>query len=206
MRCFSRPLPSLESPQQEFLTPTEEIKAAQEIPPPEQAVEEVTEIQLGVVKEPVGLSESLRTTAELPEATPQTLDYPEPTESTKAETQKETNNLELSEPIKEEEQPPEELPEPEKGQVSSFEVVEKPAEVQEATKSTEKLTEPPKNEEPETTEAPTGLQEAEEKLIREHPEETPVEIPPEEPLEVPSEETEVTETVQDPDLELQDSG
>lgn len=196
----------MESPQQEFLTPTEEIKAAQETPPPEQAAEEVTEIQLGVVKEPVGLSESLRATAELSEATPQTVDYPEPTQSTRVETQKETNNLEPPEPIKEEEQPPEELPEPEKGQVSSSEEAEEPTEVQEATKSTEKLTEPPKNEEPETPEAPTGLQEAEEKLIREHPEETPVEIPPEEPLEVPSEETEVTETVQDPDLELQDSG
>lgn len=196
----------MESPQQEFLTPTEEIKAAQEIPPPEQAAEEVTEIHLGVVKEPACLSESLRATAELPEATQQIVDYPELTQSTKAETQKETDNIELSEPVKKEEQPPEELPEREEGEVSSFEVVEKPAEVQEATKSTEKLTEPPKNEEPETTEAPTGLQEAEKKLIEEHPEETPVEIPPEEPLEVPSEETEVTETVQDPALELQDSG
>lgn len=196
----------MESPQQEFLTPTEEIKAAQEILPPEQAADEVTEIQLGVVREPVCLSESLRVTAELPEATPQIADYAELTQSTKAETQKEADNIELSEPVKKEEQPPEELPEPEEGQVSSFEIGEKPAEVQEATKSTEQFTEPPKNEEPETTEAPTGLQEAEEKLIREHPEETPVEIPPEEPLEVTSEETEVTETVQDPELELQDSG
>ncbi|KAM3606487.1 uncharacterized protein V6R79_017268 [Siganus canaliculatus] len=57
-----RPLPSLESPQLEFLTPTEEIAAPlreEEIPPPEQAAE------IPPLKKPVDLPKPLKTTAEL---------------------------------------------------------------------------------------------------------------------------------------------
>ncbi|XP_056291009.1 uncharacterized protein tacc2 isoform X3 [Pseudoliparis swirei] len=65
----SRPLRSLESPQLEFLTPTEEIAAPlrqEERRPPDQAVETTTEIPpLNLVKKPVDLPEPLKSTAEL---------------------------------------------------------------------------------------------------------------------------------------------
>ncbi|XP_035848450.1 microtubule-associated protein futsch isoform X8 [Sander lucioperca] len=206
----SRPLPSLESPQLEFLTPTEEIAAPlrqEESPPPEQAAEKTTEIPpLNLVKKPVDLPEPLKKTVELPEPTQQTVELPE-----------ETKKVELLELTKKEEEPPEELPEPKREPVTSSEIVKELAELQEPTKSTKELPEPTnnevefpeptKNKEPEPTK--TTTEEPEKKLISELPEELvekPVEIPAEEPLKVPAEETSATETVQDPAEELQDSG
>ncbi|KAG7230001.1 hypothetical protein INR49_009721, partial [Caranx melampygus] len=101
-----RPLPSLESPQLEFHTPTEEIAAPltqEEIPPPEQAAEKTTEIP-PLVKKPVDLPEPLKKSADLPEPTQQVVELSEPTQSTREE---------LSEPTKKEEEPSGELPEPE---------------------------------------------------------------------------------------------
>ncbi|XP_075874980.1 uncharacterized protein tacc2 isoform X5 [Nelusetta ayraudi] len=195
----SRPLPSLESPQQEFLTPTEESKSAQESQSPERAVEEAVGIQQSVVKESVDLFESPRTAAEPPEEAQQIVYDQEPPQSPIAEPQKDTNSIELSELIEKEEQLPEELAEPEENQVSSFGTVEKPPWLQEPTNITEQLPEPPKHEELETSEATPELQEAVKNLITE----TPVEIPPEELL---REETTVTEAIQDPASEEQDNG
>ncbi|XP_039640403.1 transforming acidic coiled-coil-containing protein 2 isoform X5 [Perca fluviatilis] len=132
----SRPLPSLESPQLEFLTPTEEIAAPlrqEEIPPPERAAEKTTEIPpLNLVKKPVDLPEPLKKTVELPEPTPQTVELPE-----------ETKKVELLEPTKKEEEPPVELPEP------TAQTVELPEE----TKKVE-LLEPTKKEEEPPVELP----------------------------------------------------
>ncbi|XP_040906472.1 transforming acidic coiled-coil-containing protein 2 isoform X12 [Toxotes jaculatrix] len=198
-------LPSLESPQLEFLTPTEELAASlrqEEIPPPQQAAEKTAEKttetpppNLGT--RPVDLPEPLKKSEELSEPTQQTIELSDPTQSTKTE---------LSEPTKKEEEPPEELPEPKGEPVTSPETVQEPAEFLEPEKSTEELPEPTKNEEP--TKVTTEPPEPEKKLISEVPEdlvEKPVEIPPEEPFKEPAEETAVTETVQDSAEDLQDS-
>ncbi|XP_042357770.1 titin isoform X2 [Plectropomus leopardus] len=90
----SRPLPSLESPQLEFHTPTEEIAAPQrqeETPPPERATEKTTEIPPpNLVKKPVDLPKPLKKTTELLE----------PAQSTKEELLEETKKVELLEEIK----------------------------------------------------------------------------------------------------------
>lgn len=204
MHCFSRPLPSLESPQLEFLTPTEELAVPlrqEEIPSPERASEKTAEIPLlNLVKKPVDLPESLKFTAEFPESTQQTVGHTEATQTAKVELPKETNKVELSDPIKKEEHSPEKLPEPKIEPVTSSEVVEEAAELIEPTQSTEKFPEPPI-----TTKTTTDPQEPQ-KLISELPEQKPVESPPEVALNVPAEEAAVTETVQDPAKELQDSG
>ncbi|XP_068424187.1 microtubule-associated protein futsch isoform X4 [Clinocottus analis] len=88
----SRPLPSLESPQLEFHTPTEEIAAPlrqEEIRPPDAAAVKTTEIPpLNLVKKPVDLPEPLKTTAELLE----------PTRSPGVELPEEVKKVELPEP------------------------------------------------------------------------------------------------------------
>ncbi|XP_044069212.1 transforming acidic coiled-coil-containing protein 2 isoform X15 [Siniperca chuatsi] len=207
------PLPSLESPQLEFLTPTEEITAPlrqEEIPQPEQAAEKTTEIPpLNLVKKQVDVPEPLKKTAELPEPRHQTAELSEPTQNTKEELPEETKKLELSEPTKKEEEPPQELPEPKREPVTSSEIAEEPAELLAPTTSTVWFPEPAKNEEPEPTKTTTEPIEPEKKLISEQPEELvekPEKIPSEEPFKVSAEESAVTQTVQDPAEELQDSG
>ncbi|XP_027132615.1 transforming acidic coiled-coil-containing protein 2 isoform X3 [Larimichthys crocea] len=195
------PLPSLESPQLEFLTPTEEIAAPlkqEEIPSLEQAAEKATEIPpRNLVTKPVDLPEPLKKTADLLDPTQSTVEHREPTQSTKVELPEETKKVELPEPTKKEEERPEELPEPKRQPVASSELTEEPAKLLEPTKSTLQLPEPLKNEEPGPTKTTTESVEPEKKL----PEE-PVEKP-EEPFKVPAEKT--AETIQDPVEELQDS-
>ncbi|XP_067465878.1 uncharacterized protein tacc2 isoform X4 [Thunnus thynnus] len=207
----SRPLPSLESPQLEFLTPTEEIAAPlrqEEIPQSEQAVEETTDVPpLDLVKKPV----------DLPEPTKQTEELYEPTKKTTVELPEVAKKVELSEPTKKEDHLPEELPEPKKDLV----IEEHPTELLETAKSTEEVVAPTKNEEefPEPTKneeevtEPTKQTaehlEPEKKPISEPPQEgveKPLECPPEEPFRVPTAETAAAESVQDPAEELQDSG
>lgn len=200
LHCFSRPLPSLESPQPEFLTPTEELAVPlrqEEIPPPEQAVEKTTEIRLlNLVKEPLDLPESLKITAEFPESTQQTVEPTETTQTAKGEFPKETDEVGLSDPTKKKEHSPEELPEPKIEPVTSSEVAEEAAELLEPTQSTEKFPEPPI-----TTKTAAGPQEPR-KLVCELPEQSPEESP----LNVPAEEPAAIESVQDPAEEPQDSG
>ncbi|XP_050932635.1 uncharacterized protein LOC127138919 [Lates calcarifer] len=108
----TRPLPSLESPQLEFLTPTEEVATSlrqEEIPSPEQAAEKTAEIPPPTpVKKPVDLPEPLKKSAELPEPTQRTVEFSKPTQSTKIQ------------PTKAEEEPPEELPEAQRGASNFF--------------------------------------------------------------------------------------
>ncbi|XP_051816387.1 microtubule-associated protein 1A-like [Acanthochromis polyacanthus] len=210
----SRPLPSLESPQLEFLTPTEEVAAPlrqEEIPPPEQAAEKTTEIQC-LLKKPTDLPEPLKKTTDPPEPTKQTAELYKPTQSIKAEFAEEPKNGELPEPAKKEEEPPDEFPE-EKKPVTSL---EEAAEIFTPTKIPEQIPEPVKNEveflEPAKDEEPEPATETiqpEQELISELTEEQvekPVEIPPVETFTVPAEKTTVTETIQEPAEELQDSG
>lgn len=189
----------METPQQEFCTPTEESKATQQRQSPEQALKEDLENQQSVVTESVDLSESPRTTAEPPEEEKQIVDDQKPPQSPIAEPQKNIKSFELAELIETEEQPPQELAEAEEGKVSSFGTVEKPLWLQEPTNGIEQLSEQPKHEELDTSEATTELHEAEKNLITE----TPVEIPPEEEL---KEEPTVTETIQELASEEHDSG
>lgn len=198
---ISRPLPSLETPQQEFHTPTEESKATekskatQERQSPEQAVEEALESQQSVVTGSVDRAESPRTTAEPPEKAQEIVDDQKPPQSPIAGPQKNINRLELAESTKTEEQPPQELAQAEEGKVGSFGTVEKLLWLQEPTSSIDQLPEQPKHEELNTSEATTELHKAEKNLITE----TPVEIPPEEEL---KDETTVTATI--PELALEE--
>ncbi|XP_054874886.1 uncharacterized protein tacc2 isoform X5 [Amphiprion ocellaris] len=210
----SRPLPSLESPQLEFLTPTEEVAAPlrqEEIPPPEQAAEKTTEIQ-SLLKKPTDLPGPLKKTTDPPEPTQQSAELYKPTQSTKVEFTEEPKNGELPEPTKKEEEPPYEFPE-EKQPVTSLEEAAEifrptkiPEQIPEPVKNEVEFLEPAKDEEPEPT---TETIQPEKELISELTEEQvekPVEIPPVEPFTVPAEKTTVTETIQEPAEELQDSG
>ncbi|XP_041865858.1 uncharacterized protein tacc2 isoform X3 [Melanotaenia boesemani] len=198
-----RPLPSLESPQLEFLTPTEEIAAPlrqdEEIPPLEQAAKKTTESSsLNLLKRPVDLPGPLEKTVNLPETTQHTAELPISTQSTKAEEAQEKD-----EPTKTEESP-DDFPESERKPV---EVVEEKADVltpttkiketPEPTKTEEESQKPIKYEEPQPkTKTAEPLQQektlSDEKLV-------------EEPFEVPALKSTVTETVQDPSAEFQDS-
>ncbi|XP_071379192.1 transforming acidic coiled-coil-containing protein 2-like isoform X2 [Centroberyx affinis] len=205
----SRPLPSLESPQLEFLTPTEEIAAPlsqEENPPPEQAAENTTEIP---PVEPVKKSEfpePPKKTVELPEPTKEIVDIPEPTKKIVDIPEPTKEIVDIPEPTKK----PVELTEPTKTVVEFPEPTKKPVELPEPTKKVElpeptkkevELTEPTKK----TVEHPEPVK----KPISELPEEQvekPIESPPEEPLKEPAGETPVKDTVQDPVEEPQDSG
>ncbi|XP_069001077.1 microtubule-associated protein futsch [Embiotoca jacksoni] len=217
----SRPLPSLESPQLEFLTPPEEIVAPlrhEEIPPPEQAAEKTAEIpSLNVVKKPVDLPEPLIKTSDLLEPRQQAAELYRTTQSTKVEFPQETGKVELSEPTKKEEAPPDEFPELKETPVTSTEVAEEQVEVSEPPKETEEIPEPTENEvepiEPTKDEEPepepeklTAESLEPEKELKEEVVEKPEEIPPVDTFEVPAENAAVTETVQDPPAELHDSG
>ncbi|XP_047458215.1 mucin-17 isoform X4 [Mugil cephalus] len=214
----SRPLPSLESPQLEFLTPTEDCAPPrqEEIPPEVQAAEETTEIpSLNLPKKPVDLPLPLKKAADLPEPTRKAAELHEPEQSTKVELPEVEIKTELSGANEKEEEPPEEFKEP----VSSTEASEEQAEVFEPTKRTEEipepteneiesLEEPTKDEEPEAAKTTTEPPQPENKLVSELPEELveiPAQIPPVEPFQVPAEKTAVTETVEIPTAEPQDS-
>ncbi|KAK2824131.1 hypothetical protein Q5P01_021306 [Channa striata] len=199
------PLPSLESPQLEFLTPTEEIAAPQredEILPLEQAAEKTTEIQpVNLLKKPVDLPKPLKKSSDLLEPTQQTLELIKPLQST---------NEELPEDTRKEEQP---LPEPKREPDTYPETEEEPLGLLEPTKSTEELPEPAKNdallpvgtknEEPKATKSAEPP--ASEKKPISQVVEKPVELPPEEPFDAPAEEPAVTERVQVSAEKLQDS-
>ncbi|KAM4598812.1 uncharacterized protein tacc2 isoform 4-T4 [Fundulus diaphanus] len=190
----SRPLPSLESPQVEFLTPSEEVAAPlrpeEAISPPQEA-EEKAELSscLNAVKRPVDLPQPLEKIA-LPEPTKDIEDL-----STKAELPDESSKK------------PQYL-EPESSQKSEWHPAEEAGEHTELlppAQETEEIPEPVETKEIESLE---GLQpnkpEAEpvqqEQQLPEEPETPPAEVPPVEPCKVTAEKTE------DPFTELQHSG
>ncbi|XP_075333078.1 uncharacterized protein tacc2 [Odontesthes bonariensis] len=211
----SRLLPSLESPEQEFLTPTEEIAAPlrqeEEFPPLEQAAKKTIESQsLNILKRPVDLPEPLEK-IDFPKPIQPIAELSKPTQSTKAEFSEEaTKKGASSEPTKTE-APVDEFPESERKPVG---VAKEQAEVIQPSKEIEGIPEPTKNEL--ESQEPTPNQEPQpektiaepiqqEKKLPEDLEEKAVEDSPAEAFKVPTERTEVTEVVQDPPAELQDS-
>ena len=212
---FSRLLPSLESPEQEFLTPTEEIAAPlrqeEEFPPLEQAAKKTIESQsLNILKRPVDLPEPLEK-IDFPKPIQPIAELSKPTQSTKAEFSEEaTKKGEPSEPTKTE-APVDEFPESERKSVG---VAKEQAEVLQASKEIEGISEPTKNDvesqEPIKNQEPQPKKTIAEPIQQENklPEDLevkPVEDSPVEAFKVPTERTEVTEVVQDPPAELQDS-
>uniref|UniRef100_A0A3Q4HFC3 Transforming acidic coiled-coil-containing protein 2-like n=1 Tax=Neolamprologus brichardi TaxID=32507 RepID=A0A3Q4HFC3_NEOBR len=213
------PFPSLESPEQEFLTPTEEIAAPvrqEKTPPPELAAEETAEIPpVNLVKKPVDLPRPLKRAGDLLESAHEIAELSKPPQSIKVE-EEETTKAELPELAKkEEEEHLDEVQELNRKQVTSTEVVneeqarERTDEIPEPTANDSELVEPTKYEEPETTKPTTESPQSEEKPVSELPVELvekPLDIQPVEPAEVLAEETAATEAVQDPAAELRDSG
>ncbi|KAK5612282.1 hypothetical protein CRENBAI_016270 [Crenichthys baileyi] len=202
-----RPLPSLESPQVEFLTPTEEIAAPlrpeEAIPPPEEAEEKTARSScLSTVKRPVDLPKPLEK-VDLPEPTKHTADL-----TTKAELPEESSKE--PKPVEPESSP--------KFSKSDRKPVEEAAEQTALLKSAqeaEEIPEPTRNEvETRGTENLEDLQPTkpreetvqQEQQLSEKPEEKPTEVPPVEPFKVLAENTEVPEPVEDPSTELQDCG
>ncbi|XP_067380677.1 microtubule-associated protein futsch isoform X5 [Channa argus] len=203
---MSRPLPSLESPQLEFLTPTEEIAAPPreaEILSPEVAAEKTREIQpVNVVKKPVDLPKPLKKSSDLLEPTQKTVELIESLQSTKVGLPEESTKEDqlLSEP---------------KRELDTYsDIAEKPLGLLEPTKSTAELPEPAindvllpvgtKNDEPKVTKTAETL-ESEKKPTCEVVE-RPVELPPEKQFNIPAEETALTETVQRSAEKRPDSG
>lgn len=216
---FPRPFPSLESPQQEFLTPTEEIAAPlseEKTPPSEPAVEEFP-----LLKKPVDLPRPLKKATDLLESTPQKLELFKPSQSIKVEFSAETKSAELSEAAREgEEELQDEFQKPNRKQVPSTEIVneeqvevvqprQRAEEIPEPIANETELLEPTKDEEPETAKTTTESLQSEEELVSElpvEPVEKPLAIQPVEQPDVLAERTAVTEAAQDPAAELQDSG
>ncbi|KAM6923193.1 transforming acidic coiled-coil-containing protein 2 isoform 3-T3 [Lycodopsis pacificus] len=205
------PLPSLESPQLEFRTPTEEIAAPlrqEEIRPPDRAAETTTEIPpLNLVKKPVDFPEPLKKTAELPEPTrsrkvelPEEADKVElqkPTQQT-VELPEEAKKVELQQPTQQTVELPEEaekveLPEPTRSRKVELPEEAEKVELQKPTQQTVELPEEAEKVElPEPTEQTVELPEEAEKV--ELPEPTQqTEEPPEEAekveLQKPAEQT-----------------
>nr|XP_029136764.1 uncharacterized protein LOC109997958 isoform X3 [Labrus bergylta] len=124
-------------------------------------------------------------------------------ETNTVELQQETNTVELSEQIDKEEEPQEELQEPEREPVPSLEPAQETAEAFKPTESTATLSEPIKNKEPEPVKTTAEHQEPD---LTEEPEDKPAEISPEEPaLKEPTEEPAGTDILQDLTEALQDS-
>ncbi|KAG7512798.1 hypothetical protein JOB18_040193 [Solea senegalensis] len=185
-----RAFPSLESPQFAFLTQSEEVAAPltqKEIPPPEPAAEKTTEPPpRNLLKKPDCLPQPLKKFVE----------SPEPTQSTKEESPKKEE--EHSEGLRESKAVP---------FTSSVKIVEA-VELLEPAKSTTELPDSTTNEDWEPTKVTLEPLEPKKKLINELPKnlvEKSAEIPPEEPFKDLAEEPAVTQAVQDPDEELQNS-
>ncbi|KAM4730396.1 transforming acidic coiled-coil-containing protein 2 isoform 3-T4 [Anableps anableps] len=201
------PLPSLEFPHVEFVTPTEEIAAPlrseEVIPPPEEAEEKTAQSScLSAVKRPVDLPKPLEK-VDLPEPIKHTADL-----TTKAELPEESSKK--AKPLEQESsqkfsksdrksvleageqaelfkpaQEPEEIPVPARNEVETRKAA-----------SLEDL-------QPNKPRTETVQQE---RQFLEEVEEKPSEVPPVEPFCVPAEKAEVPEPVEDPSTELQDSG
>ncbi|XP_055358264.1 mucin-12 isoform X10 [Betta splendens] len=201
----SRPLPSLESPQLEFLTTTEERAAPlrqAEVLPLERAAETTTEIlTVNRVTQPVDLPDALKTTTQILEAPQEVAELNEPTLCTQQEVPEEPKNP----PAGEEEAPVDQLPEPTKKtdtsgggeeespwlpEPTSHPITEELPEASEA-----EVPEPAQTDEPEPADTTEPLESEAERISAAV--ERLVEIPAQEPVPVPAEEAAVTETLQD---------
>ncbi|XP_017268401.1 uncharacterized protein tacc2 isoform X4 [Kryptolebias marmoratus] len=195
----SRPLPSLESPQLEFLTPTEEValplKQEEVTLPPEQPEENATRSPSPpAVKRPVDLPEPLEKIVDLPKPSQHTAELSKPTQFSEEKAEK----VKPSEPAETEERSDEfpesdsKLCEVKEDQVEILPPTEKVEEIPESTKNVVESQEPTNTEVPQPEKTTTEALE-EEKLPEEF-EDKPAEVPPVETFIVP-EEPEVTETI-----------
>ncbi|KAM9727672.1 uncharacterized protein tacc2 isoform 4-T4 [Menidia menidia] len=215
----SRPLPSLESPQQEFLTPTDEISAPlrqeEELPPLEQAAEKTTASQsLNVLNRPVDLPEPLEKTVAFSKPTHLIAQLSISSQSTKAEFSEEApKEGEPSDPTQTEVPVVPEVPQSGRKPNEEAEGAKEEAEflqpskqfegIPEKTNSEVKSQDPAQNEQSPKKSIAEPVQQ--EKKLLEKPEEKPVEDAHVECSIVLTETTDVTDIVQDPPVELQDS-
>uniref|UniRef100_A0A1A8SPG1 Transforming, acidic coiled-coil containing protein 2 n=1 Tax=Nothobranchius rachovii TaxID=451742 RepID=A0A1A8SPG1_9TELE len=177
------PLPSLEPPQLEFLTPTEDI-AAPLILPSEQGAENAT--SPSPVKRPVDLPEPLERIAGPPKPSQLAAELPKPMQSPRAQLSEETEQKAKAEPF------PDQFPESDE---KLLEEKEEQAEALKPTKVVERIPESGSAEDllPERS---TCVEQEEEKL-REEQGEKPADVPPVEIL------TETSEVTGDPSTGLQ---
>ncbi|XP_070398441.1 microtubule-associated protein futsch isoform X6 [Nothobranchius furzeri] len=181
-----RPLPSLEPPQLEFLTPTEDI-AAPLILPSEQGAENAT--SPSPVKRPVDLPEPLERIADPPKPSQLAAELPKPMQSPRAQLSEETEQKAKAEPF------PDQFPE------SDEKLLEEKEEQVEALKPTKVVERIPESGSAEDLlpERSTCAEQEEEKL-REEQGEKPADGPPVEIL------TETSEVTGDPSTGLQHCG
>ncbi|CAG6017539.1 unnamed protein product [Menidia menidia] len=215
----SRPLPSLESPQQEFLTPTDEISAPlrqeEELPPLEQAAEKTTASQsLNILNRPVDLPEPLEKTVAFSKPTHLIAQLSISSQSTKAEFSEEApKEGEPSDPTQTEVPVVPEVPQSGRKPNEEAEGAKEEAEflqpskqfegILEKTNSEVKSQDPAQNEQSPKKSIAEPVQQEKKRL--EKPEEKPVEDAHVESSIVLTETTDVTDIVQDPPVELQDS-
>lgn len=200
---FLRPLPSLESPQVEFVTPTEEIPSAlisdKVILPPEEAEENAAQSSCpSAVKRPDDLPKPLEK-VDLPEPIKYLADLTSkaelPGESSKTKPLEQESSQKLFD------------------RKSVLEATEHTKVLKPAQKTEEILArnevevrETPNLEDLQPNEPRTETLQLQQQQLLEEPEEKPIEVPPVEPFRVPVEKTEVPETVEHPFTELQNSG
>ncbi|XP_037534281.1 transforming acidic coiled-coil-containing protein 2 isoform X3 [Nematolebias whitei] len=203
------PLPSLESPQLEFLTPTEEValplRQEEVIPLLDQSEENTTQIlSLCPVKRPVDLPKPLEKTVDLPKPSQHTAELSKPTQSSRAEFSDEKS--EKVEPTETREHPDESSESDRK----PVEVKEEQADILQSTKKVEEIPEPTKlvleSQEPANAEVlqlkkTTTETVQEEVKLPEECEDKPAEVPP-----VETENTEVAGSILDFSTEIPHSG
>ncbi|XP_027862069.1 uncharacterized protein tacc2 isoform X4 [Xiphophorus couchianus] len=198
-----RPLPSLESPQVEFVTPTEEIPSAlisdKVVLPPEEAEENAAQSSCpSAVKRPDDLPKPL-VKVDLPEPIKYLADLTSkvelPGESSKIKPLEQESSQKLFD------------------RKSVLEATEhtkvlKPAQETEEilTRNEVEVRETPNLEDLQPNEPRTETLQQQQQQLLEEPEEKPIKVPPVEPFRVPVEKTEVPETVEHPSTELQNSG
>ncbi|XP_043993164.1 uncharacterized protein tacc2 isoform X2 [Gambusia affinis] len=200
-----RPLPSLESPQVEFVTPTEEIPSAlisdEVILPPEETEENAAQSSYpSAVKRPGDLPKPL-----------EKVDLPEPIKYLADLTSKAELPGESSKTTKPLEQESSQTLLDRKSVLEATEHTKIPKPAQEteeilvAARNEVEVRETPNLEDLPPNEPRTETVQQQQQLLEE-PEEKPIEVPPVEPFRVPVEKTEVPETIEHPSTELQNSG
>ncbi|XP_017164442.1 uncharacterized protein tacc2 isoform X11 [Poecilia reticulata] len=198
-----RPFPSLESPQVEFVTPTEEIPSAlisdEVILPPEDAEENTAQSSCqSAVKRPNDLPKPLEK-VDLPEPIQYSTDL-----TSKAELPRESSTT--TKPLEQESS--QKLFDRKSVATEHTELLQPAQETEEIlvpTRNEVEVRETPNLEDLQPNEQRAETVQQQQQLLEE-PEEKPIKVPPVEPFRVPVEKTEVPETVKHLSTELQDSG
>uniref|UniRef100_A0A3P9N703 Uncharacterized LOC103477205 n=1 Tax=Poecilia reticulata TaxID=8081 RepID=A0A3P9N703_POERE len=197
------PFPSLESPQVEFVTPTEEIPSAlisdEVILPPEDAEENTAQSSCqSAVKRPNDLPKPLEK-VDLPEPIQYSTDL-----TSKAELPRESSTT--TKPLEQESS--QKLFDRKSVATEHTELLQPAQETEEIlvpTRNEVEVRETPNLEDLQPNEQRAETVQQQQQLLEE-PEEKPIKVPPVEPFRVPVEKTEVPETVKHLSTELQDSG